>query len=97
MTDDVKPPTAHIARVVVDDEDGEELEIFRRSVPFGTVSELGLFFIAFSADISRFDIMLARMFGTIGDGLFDRLMAFTTPVSGSFSFAPAVEVLASIC
>ena len=95
LGDDVKPPTAHIARVV-DDEDGEELEIFRRSVPYGTVDEMGLFFIAFSADISRFDIMLARMFGTTGDGLSDRLMAFTKPVSGSFYFAPAVGILASI-
>ena len=97
LDDDVKPPTAHIARVVVDDENGEELEIFRRSVPYGTVAEHGLFFIAFSADISRFEIMLARMFGTTDDGVSDRLLSFTTPVTGSFYFAPAVEVLAEIC
>ena len=83
------------SRVVVDDENGEELEIFRRSVPYGTVEEIGLFFIAFSADISRYERMLARMFGTTDDGLSDHLMAFTTPVSGSFYFAPAVEVLAT--
>jgi porphyrinogen peroxidase len=97
LTDDVKPPTAHIARVVVDDENGEELEIFRRSVPYGTVAEIGLFFIAFSADISRFEIMLARMYGTTGDGFSDNLMSFTKAVSGSFYFVPAVGVLASIC
>ena len=44
--------------------------------------------------ISRFEIMLARMFGTSGDGVSDRLMSFTKPVTGSFYFAPAVEVLA---
>ena len=48
-------------------------------------------------DINRFDIMLARMFGTTGDGLSDRLMAFTKPVSGSFYFVPAIGILASIC
>lgn len=96
LADDVKPPTAHIARVVVDGDDGEELEIFRRSVPFGTVSELGLSFIAFSADLDRFAIMLSRMFGTSGDGLSDRLVSFTRPVTGSFFFVPAVEVLAAI-
>lgn len=96
LADDVKPPTAHIARVVVDGDDGEELEIFRRSVPFGTVTELGLSFIAFSADPDRFTIMLGRMFGTSGDGLSDRLVAFTKPVTGSFFFVPAVEVLAEI-
>ena len=93
----MKPSNAHIARVVVDDEHGAELEIFRRSVPFGTVAELGLYFIAFSADISRFEIMLARMFGTIGDGISDRLLEFSRPVSGSFHFAPANEMFASIC
>jgi putative iron-dependent peroxidase len=97
LADDVKPPNAHIARVVVDDEHGDELEIFRRSVPFGTVAELGLYFIAFSADISRFEIMLARMFGTIGDGISDRLLEFSRPVSGSLYFAPANEMFASIC
>lgn len=96
LSDDIKPPTAHIARVVVDDERGEELEIFRRSVPYGTVEELGLFFIAFSADITRFEIMLARMFGTFGDGFSDHLLSFTKPVTGSFYFAPSVEILASI-
>lgn len=96
LADDVKPPTAHIARVVVDDENGEELEIFRRSVPFGTVAELGLFFLAFSADLGRFTTMMGRMFGTSGDGRSDRLLSFTKPVSGSFYFAPSVEALASL-
>jgi porphyrinogen peroxidase len=90
-----KPPTAHISRVVIE-EDGEELEIYRRSVPYGRVSELGLFFIAFSADPSRFHKMLARIFGTTGDGLHDRLVDFTAPVSGSFYFAPSLDALNGI-
>lgn len=97
MPDDVKPRDAHIARVEVDDENGDEIEIFRRSVPYGTVAEIGLYFIAFSAEISRYEIMLSRMFGTSGDGLSDHLMSFTKPVTGSFFFAPSVEVLATIC
>ncbi|MCB0983073.1 MAG: Dyp-type peroxidase, partial [Ilumatobacter sp.] len=63
MDDDVKPPTAHIARVVMEDDEGEEIEIFRRSVPYGTVTEHGLHFVAFSADPHRFTAMLQRMFG----------------------------------
>jgi putative iron-dependent peroxidase len=90
-----KPPTAHISRVVIE-EDGEELEIYRRSVPYGRVGELGLYFIAFSADPSRFHKMLARMFGTTGDGLHDHLVDFTTPVSGSFYFAPSLDALNGI-
>jgi putative iron-dependent peroxidase len=92
---DDKPPTAHISRVVVE-EDGEELEIYRRSVPYGRVGELGLYFVAFSADPSRFTTMLARMYGTTGDGLHDHLMDFSTAVSGSFYFAPSLDALEGI-
>jgi putative iron-dependent peroxidase len=92
---DDKPPTAHISRVVIE-EDGEELEIYRRSVPYGRVGELGLYFIAFSADPSRFHKMLANMFGTSGDGLHDRLTDFTKPVSGACYFAPSLDALEGI-
>src|SRR5439155_1306802 len=82
--------TAHIARVTIDVA-GEELKIFRRSVPYGTVEEHGLYFIAFSADPSRYDRMLARMFGTAGDGVHDRLIDFSRPVSGAYYFAPSIN------
>jgi putative iron-dependent peroxidase len=90
-----KPPTAHISRVVIE-EDGEELEIYRRSAPYGQVGEHGLYFVAFSAERSRFDKMLARMFGTTGDGLHDHLTDFTRPVSGSYYFAPSLQALAAL-
>jgi putative iron-dependent peroxidase len=87
-----KPPTAHISRVEIEAGD-QELEIFRRSVPYGTVEEHGLYFVAFSADPSRFDRMLARMFGTAGDGVRDRLTDFSRPVSGAYYFAPSLNAL----
>ena len=92
LEDDVKPPTAHIARVVIE-EDGEELEIYRRSTPFGTIEERGLYFVAFSADLSRYDKMLRRMYGLSGDGLHDHLIDFTTPVSAGYYFAPSLNCL----
>lgn len=92
LDDDDKPATAHIARVVIE-EDGEELEIYRRSVPYGTVGEHGLFFVAFSADPTRFDKMLRRMFGQTDDGLHDRLTEFSRPVSGAYYFVPSLEDL----
>jgi putative iron-dependent peroxidase len=91
-----KPRNAHIARVVIE-ENGEELEIYRRSVPYGTVREHGLFFVAFSADPNRFDKMLARMFCTSGDPQQDHLTDFSRPVSGSYYFAPSFEALAAVC
>jgi putative iron-dependent peroxidase len=91
-----KPPDAHIARVEIEDEAGEELPIYRRSVPYGTVAEHGLYFVAFSAERARFSRMLGRMFGTDGDGLHDHLTDFSTPVSGAFYFAPPLTLLADL-
>jgi porphyrinogen peroxidase len=93
--EDIKPPTAHISRVVIE-EDGGELEIYRRSTPFGTVGDHGLYFVAFSADPTRFDKMLARMFGITGDGLHDRLTDFTEPESAAYYFAPSLQALAAL-
>lgn len=95
LVDTAKPSTAHIERVTVQ-AGGEELKIFRRSVPYGTVREHGLYFIAFSADPSRYDRMLARMFGTTGDGLHDRLIDFSRAVSGAYYFAPSLTALTAL-
>lgn len=84
--------TAHIARVQVQGEAGE-LEILRRSVPYGTVREHGLYFVAFSAEQDRFDRMLARMFGRGEGGPRDRLTDFSRAVSGAYYFAPSLNAL----
>jgi putative iron-dependent peroxidase len=89
-----KPPTAHISRVTIE-EKGEELKIVRHSFPYGTVSEAGLFFIAYCRTLDIPERMLKRMLGAAGDGLHDRLMEFTTPVSGATFFAPSLSVLRS--
>ncbi len=90
-----KPATAHISRVEVD-VDGAELEIFRRSVPYGTAGEHGLYFVAFSGERSRYEQLLARMFGNAADGVRDRLLDFSHPVSGSYYFAPSLNALAEV-
>ena len=93
LADDVKPDTAHIARVVIEDSNGDEIEIYRRSVPYGTATEHGLFFVAFSADPDRFSKMLGRMFGASDDGMHDRLTEFSRPVSGAYYFVPSLDQL----
>jgi putative iron-dependent peroxidase len=92
---DPLPESSHIGRVQVE-EDGAELEIYRRSVPYGRVGEMGLLFVAFSADPRRFLVMMQRMYGASGDGMHDRLMEFTNPVSGAFYFAPSLDALDGI-
>jgi len=96
MTGDALPPDAHIARVQINDEAGEEIPIYRRSVPYGTVAEHGLYFVAFAADRTRFDRMLGRMFVTDADRVHDHLMDFSRPVTGSFYFAPSLTCLAEL-
>ena len=90
-----KLPTAHIGRVVIE-EGGKELEIVRHSFPYGTVSEAGLFFIAYTKTLDTTEKMLARMYGTAGDGLRDRLMDFTRAVSGATFFAPSLQELSRL-
>ena len=92
IPDTIRARTAHISRVQMTI-DGKELEIYRRSVPYGTVAEHGLYFVAFSSDPARYDHMLARMFGTSGDGLRDRLTEFSRAVSGAYYFAPSLQAL----
>jgi putative iron-dependent peroxidase len=89
---EVQSPRAHISRVVIEDDDGEELEVFRRSTAFGGVIEHGLMFIAFSADRARLHRMLQRMAG-VDDGIRDRLTEFSTPVASAWYLAPPLELL----
>ena len=95
LSDKAKPPTAHISRVVIE-EGGEELEIVRHSFPYGTVSEHGLFFIAYTRNLDIPDTMLRRMLGASGDGLHDHLMDYTRAVSGATFFAPSLKSLKSL-
>jgi putative iron-dependent peroxidase len=91
-----KPADSHIGRAEVDDADGEELVVYRRSVPWATAAEQGIHFVAFGADTDRFELQLRTMYGLEEDGLTDRLLAFTTPVTGSFWFCPSVEALDAV-
>ncbi|MFW1858763.1 Dyp-type peroxidase [Acinetobacter defluvii] len=97
LDDDVKPENAHIARAVIEDDEGEELEILRHSLPYGDgQGEQGLFFIAYTKDLKRIDQMLLRMFGTSGDGIHDRLLHFVTAVDGAYFFAPNEDLLEEV-
>lgn len=85
---------SHIGRVVMEDEAGDEIEIYRRSMPYGDATEAGLFFLAFPGDLAVVDAMLARMVGN--DGPHDRLIDYSQAVSGAYTFAPSAEALAQL-
>jgi putative iron-dependent peroxidase len=85
---DDMPPDSHVSRTDLK-VDGEGVKMYRRSVPFANAQEQGLYFLAFAAEIKRFDLLLSRMYGNYGDGLRDRLLDFSTPVTGGYWFAPS--------
>ncbi|WP_168396113.1 Dyp-type peroxidase [Acinetobacter indicus] len=97
LDDEVKPDNAHVARTVVEDDEGEEMEILRHSLPYGDgQGDQGLFFIAYTKDLTILDAMLERMFGTSGDGIHDRLLHFVTALDGAYYFAPSEELLETV-
>jgi putative iron-dependent peroxidase len=92
--DEKMPPDSHVSRTKVHDAAGEELKIFRRNVPYGTVTDHGTLFIGFSADQQRMHRMLEQMAGADG-GPRDALTRYTTPLTGAYYFIPAVQALAN--
>ena len=92
LDESLQPADSHVSRVVIEDADGDELEVFRRSTAFGGVRQHGLVFLAFSADSARLQRMLERMAGT-EDGIRDQLTEYSSPQSSGWYFAPPVELL----
>ena len=95
LPDDVKPADSHVAVNTVADPDGTERQIVRENMPFGTVGkrEFGTYFIGYAATPSVTERMLTNMF--IGDppGNTDRVLEFSTAVTGSLFFVPPAALL----
>lgn len=85
---DAMPPWSHVSRTDLK-VDGVAQKMYRRSAPWGTATEHGLYFLGFTCDIARFDAVLQSMFGLTGDGEYDHLTDFSQATTGSYWFAPA--------
>ncbi|MFZ5755952.1 MAG: Dyp-type peroxidase [Pseudomonadota bacterium] len=88
------PKDAHVARTDLKI-DGEAMKIWRRSMPYGTAREHGLYFLAFSCRPGRYDVLLQSMAGNGQGGIRDRLTDFSRPVTGGYWYAPAQARLAA--
>jgi len=95
MDDEVKPASAHIARVVIE-EDGEELAILRHSLPYGDMRRCGLYFVAYCASPAPFRKMLKSMVEGDGHGHADALMNYTKAITGASFFAPSAMFLKTL-
>jgi porphyrinogen peroxidase len=65
-------------------------KIFRRNMPYGTVTDHGTMFVGFSAEQRRLSAMLERMAGLDG-GPRDALTRYTRPLTGAYYFVPSTE------
>lgn len=86
------PPSAHKERAKIV-RDGAEQKILRQNRAYGSGRESGTYFIAYARDLSVTEGMLERMVIADADGVYDRLLDFSRPVTGTNFFAPAADVL----
>jgi putative iron-dependent peroxidase len=98
LDDDDAPRKSHKALNTIVDENGVEHDILRDNMPFGRpgAGEFGTYFIGYARNLWVIDRMLRRMF--IGDpvGDYDRILDFSTAVTGSTYFVPSNDLLESL-
>jgi putative iron-dependent peroxidase len=95
LPDDVKPSNSHVALNTITGEDGEERQIVRDNMPFGTVgdAQFGTYFIGYSSTPEVTEQMLANMFVGNPPGNYDRILDFSKAVTGSLFFVPSADFL----
>ena len=94
LDDSVKPSYAHNALNVIEI-DGEEIDILRDNMPFGNVStgEFGTYFIGYARSPATTEQMLENMFIGSPPGNYDRILDFSTAVTGTLFFVPSQTML----
>jgi porphyrinogen peroxidase len=96
--DEDKPPNSHLALNVITGPDGDQRQIMRFNMPFGRVGqrEFGTYYIAYARTSELIELMLSHMF--LGDppGTTDRILDFSTALTGCLFFVPPLEMLDEI-
>jgi putative iron-dependent peroxidase len=85
---DPKDPTSHVAST---DQDTFG-HIFRRNMPYGTITDHGTMFVGFAAEQKPLAAMLESMAGLVS-GERDALTSYTQPLTGAYYFVPSIEAL----
>lgn len=94
LDDSVKPSSAHNALTIIE-ENGREIKILRDNMPFGRPGhgEFGTYFIGYSRSPRTIEQMLENMFIGRPPGNYDRILDFSTPVTGNLFFVPTATFL----
>jgi putative iron-dependent peroxidase len=95
LPDDSKPANSHVALNTIVDSDGDERQIFRLNMPFGRVGagEFGTYFIGYARTPDVIEQMLTNMFIGKPPGNHDRILDFSTALTGNLFFVPNAEFL----
>jgi porphyrinogen peroxidase len=97
LSDAEKPISAHNALNVIE-ENGVQLQILRDNMPFGRPGhgEFGTYFIGYCRTPRITETMLQNMFVGRPPGNYDRILDFSTAVTGSLYFVPSATFLDNI-
>ena len=89
---------SHKSLATIEDAEGVEHDILRDNMPFGSpgAGEFGTYFIGYSRRLWVIEKMMERMFIGNPPGLHDRLLNYSTPVTGTTFFAPSASLLSSL-
>ncbi|MCP2342095.1 Dyp-type peroxidase [Actinomadura rupiterrae] len=95
---DDKKPDSHVAVNTVVDSHGVEHDIVRDNMPFGAVGrgEFGTYYIGYAADPAVPERMLHRMFVGEPPGNHDRILDFSTAVTGGLFYVPSADFLGAL-
>ncbi len=95
LPDEVKPADSHVALNTIEDEDGVQQQIMRFNMPFGRVGadEFGTYFIGYAKTAALIELMLTNMFIGNPPGTYDRVLDFSTAVTGCLFFVPDADFL----
>jgi len=95
LADDVKPANSHVALTTIVDADGTERDILRDNMPFGRVgtAEFGTYFIGYAKEPGVIEEMLENMFVGRPAGNHDRVLDFSTALTGTLFFVPSAAFL----
>ena len=95
FADEDKAPDSHLILNTIVDDDGEERQIMRFNMPFGRVGaeEFGTYFIGYARSPDVIEQMLTNMFIGKPPGTYDRILDFSTALTGNLFFVPTVDFL----
>jgi putative iron-dependent peroxidase len=95
LPDAVKPANSHVALNTIVDADGTQRQIVRDNMAFGRAGagEFGTYFIGYARTPDVTERMLRNMFLGEPPGNTDRILDFSTAVTGSLFFVPPVAML----